>query len=127
MIALVFLTKGKMTHIALDRPNERSLHMKPVPRTGGIAILLGILGGWALCGMPPSPLLVSLLLLAAVSFLDDLIDMPVPIRFGTHVLASLIFSASVLPHSFFPVFASTIAFVWMINLYNFMDGSDGLA
>lgn len=124
---LPLLTRGKMMGVALDEPNERSLHAKPVPRTGGIAILSGMMCGWPLLGLPSWPLLAGLLLLVGVSFLDDLLDMPVAIRFGTHFLASLVFSASILPHSVFLILACAIAFVWAINLYNFMDGSDGLA
>ncbi len=127
MIALVFLTKGKMTHLALDQPNERSLHQTPVPRTGGIAIMAGIMAGWSLLGAPSWPVWLGLTILILVSFLDDLYNIPVPLRFGTHFLGSLIFSASVLANSYLSILAATIVFVWMINLYNFMDGSDGLA
>ena len=124
LAALPFLARA--TGIAIDQPNERSLHQTPVPRTGGVAILCGIFCGWLLLGQPSWPLAASLILLIAVSFSDDVKGMPVSIRFGTHFLASLIFSFSIL-HSVFLAAACAIAIVWMINLYNFMDGSDGLA
>lgn len=126
---LVLLTRGRMARLAIDKPNERSLHEKPVPRTGGVAILCGIMGGWAFLGPPAMPVLASLLILVAVSFLDDLYSLPVPVRFGAHFLAAGSFAFFYL----FPsiglagIFAAATAIVWMINLYNFMDGSDGLA
>lgn len=129
LITLVFLTKGKMTHLALDQPNERSLHQTPVPRTGGIAIMAGIMAGWSLLGAPSWPVWLGLTVLIAVSFLDDLYNLPVLFRFGAHFLASGVFSYFVLLPDLGIIGASVLALatVWMINLYNFMDGSDGLA
>ena len=126
---LVFLTRGKLVGMALDRPNERSLHTNPVPRTGGIAILSGILAGWIVLGMTDWTILAGMSLLVCISFLDDLVSMPVVIRFGAHFLASSIFAGTLLLHShgLTLTVACVIAVVWMINLYNFMDGSDGLA
>ena len=129
LVVLVFLTKGRLLELALDEPNERSLHEKPVPRTGGVAILCGIMGGWTLLGPPSMPVLASLIVLVSVSFLDDLYSLPVPIRFGAHFLAAGIFAFfDLLPLlGLIWTFAAAIAIAWMINLYNFMDGSDGLA
>lgn len=126
---LVFLTRGKFLALALDRPNERSLHQTPVPRTGGIAILSGIFVGWSMLGLPSWAVLAGMIILVCVSFLDDLVDMPVLVRFGAHFLASGIFAGFLLLPALGPLltFACVIAIVWMINLYNFMDGSDGLA
>ncbi len=127
--ALFLLTRGKMAGFAIDEPNERSLHEKPVPRTGGVAILCGIMGGWTFLGPPSIPVLVSLIVLVCVSFLDDLYGLPVLLRFGAHFLAAGIFALFDLLPVLGPMgaFAAAIAIVWTINLYNFMDGSDGLA
>ena len=129
MIALVFLTKGKMIHIALDLPNERSLHKTPVPRTGGVGILCGMLAGWSVFLHPGWPILAGMLLLVAISFLDDLFDLPVLARFGVHFVSAGLFAVPILAPSigWFWAGVSMIFIVWMINLYNFMDGSDGLA
>ncbi len=126
---LVLLTRGRMARLAIDKPNERSLHEKPVPRTGGIAILCGIMGGWAFLGPPSISVLVGMIVLVCISFLDDLYSLPVLVRFGAHFLAAGIFALfDLLPvFGLTGTFAAAIAIVWMINLYNFMDGSDGLA
>src|SRR3990170_7699514 len=79
---------SRFGRFALDQPNERSLHERPVPRTGGIAVLLGAavsLGFGAAQLWPP---LAIALCLAVVSFLDDLRHMPTTARLGFHFAAA---------------------------------------
>lgn len=116
--------------IALDRPNRRSLHSQLVPRTGGLALLAGAGAGaafvpWA----PPIALVAVLVALAAVSFLDDLRGLPIAVRLACHLAAGAASAASLLwpAHGPGTVVAAAIAIAWMINAYNFMDGSDGMA
>ena len=79
-------------HRFLDIPNERSSHTRPTPRGGGLAIVAVVLGGvWvyaALCpGVPWDALgifTLGAILIAAVSWLDDLRPLPVWVRFATH-------------------------------------------
>lgn len=113
---------------ALDEPNERSLHARPVPRSGGLAILIGAavsLGfGAATLWLP----MLIALGLAVVSFLDDLRGMPTVLRLAFHLAAATLLSWYLL----YPMDALTLALLiiavaWITNLYNFMDGSDGLA
>jgi UDP-N-acetylmuramyl pentapeptide phosphotransferase/UDP-N-acetylglucosamine-1-phosphate transferase len=78
-------------NLFLDHPNERSLHDRPVPRTGGLGIVAGI------C--------VALGLLVAGAFL--VLTVPGLPPMGLVLL--------------------TLATGWITNLYNFMDGMDGLA
>ncbi|MEC4888886.1 MAG: glycosyltransferase family 4 protein [Nitrospira sp.] len=89
----------------LDHPNERSLHNRPTPRTGGVAILAGLLFGLAWMswgGTPwkgisdlgllgwPAPVWIVLLTygIGLVSFVDDRGGVPVSVRFGIHLLAA---------------------------------------
>jgi len=111
----------------LDRPNERSLHVAPVPRIGGPGLMAGVLLAFAL--LRAEPLLAALVLvLAVVSFLDDRSHLPIGLRFATHAVAAVVFVALALP-DLHPVWqaAAVLAVMWTTNLYNFMDGSDGLA
>src|ERR1700682_2407843 len=71
----------------LDEPNARSLHERPVPRTGGIAILAGLAVSTAFGGLEIWVPLAAALALAAVSFLDDLYRMPTAARLAAHVWA----------------------------------------
>jgi UDP-N-acetylmuramyl pentapeptide phosphotransferase/UDP-N-acetylglucosamine-1-phosphate transferase len=114
--------------LALDRPNARSLHERPVPRTGGIAVLLGAAVS---LGFGAAPLLLPMalaLLLAALSFVDDVIGVPTIARLATHLGAAGALVWYVLSPMHPLEMAVLIAAVaWLTNLYNFMDGSDGLA
>lgn len=126
---LLLLTE-KLQAFALDHPNERSLHAAPVPRTGGLAMLLGLTLGWLLAGPGDAwPALAGALALAAVSLLDDRRGLPVAARFAAHLLAAgafVAFHASALPGTVWAL-AAVLFIGWITNLYNFMDGSDGLA
>jgi UDP-N-acetylmuramyl pentapeptide phosphotransferase/UDP-N-acetylglucosamine-1-phosphate transferase len=114
--------------LPMDHPNERSLHAAPVPRVGGVALMGGTLA--AALALPGAvwAWLVPALALAVVSLLDDVRGLPVAWRFAAHAAAAAGFVAWAAPDTpLFAIVALTLVFVWMTNLYNFMDGSDGLA
>jgi len=113
---------------ALDMPNERSLHAHPVPRTGGIAIAAGVAVAGALIQPAVVVTLLAALALAAVSLIDDVAGLPTLARLAAHVVAAaavLVFQLGCAEPVLFTVLVFSIA--WYANLYNFMDGSDGLA
>ena len=124
------LSRGRFARIALDRPNERSLHKQPVPRSGGVGLMGAVLLAWFVA-VPSIPWMLPALvvLLMAVSFYDDLRDLNAGVRLIAHLLCSLALvgwaAGETLPLWTWPLL--TLAIGWMINLYNFMDGSDGLA
>ena len=112
--------------LALDHPNERSLHSRPVPRTGGICVVVGILGA-NLMTSALAFLFWCVVPLALVSLLDDCKGLPAAMRLLVHLMVAAVFSAvwTGLPFPWWGAVAVAVA--WMANLYNFMDGSDGLA
>lgn len=130
----------------LDHPNERSLHSRPTPRTGGVAIVTSMLAGLALVAIAGEAraelpwLVAGVAILAGVSFLDDRRGLPVRIRLAGQFAAAAMLAGGglVLPSVSLPgaewawpagggaVF-SLLFLVWMANLYNFMDGMDGFA
>ena len=114
--------------IVLDTPNDRSLHHSPKPRAGGLGLLSGVaLGAIASVGVL-YPVIWIALGLALLSFIDDRGHLPVLIRLSGHVLASVavVFLIGDRSHPvLLPFFFLGLA--WMTNLYNFMDGADGLA
>lgn len=127
---LLWLLKGAMAGAVLDHPNQRSLHAHPIPRTGGLALMSGVLAGWFVAqsswGWALMPILLFLL---AVSFLDDLRGLSVVWRFLAHFVAAGVFVWFYIFSGvgFVGAAVAVLAIVWMTNLYNFMDGSDGLA
>jgi UDP-N-acetylmuramyl pentapeptide phosphotransferase/UDP-N-acetylglucosamine-1-phosphate transferase len=126
--AAVQLLLARFARFALDHPNERSLHARPVPRSGGIAVLAGTCVCFFLDGNPVWLPLVLALGLAGVSLADDLKSLPATARLAAHLAAA----ASVVwfylaPISSWQALLLVLAMAWLTNLYNFMDGSDGLA
>lgn len=123
----------------LDRPNERSSHDAPTPRGGGIAVVAVLVPAWiaaALLGgaTVPWPALGAALLLAAVSWRDDMRSLGIHWRLGAQILAVAAGLTSIdgpVFHGILPAWLDTLAagflWLWFVNLYNFMDGIDGIA
>jgi len=128
-IACRVLTVPALTALFLDQPNERSLHRDPVPRTGGIGVMLGI--GLVALLSSRGQVAVAVLLatgLAIISLVDDWRGLPPGLRLLVQLAAAGALAATVLgPDSGLRLLAAVLAVVWMTNLYNFMDGADGLA
>lgn len=121
------MLKHPRAKLVLDHPNPRSLHETPTPRTGGIAVMSGIFAG-ALPLAPFDPALALAAALTLVSFMDDRRGLPVTARMLAHFAAALVFVALALPElSIALKIVIIFGVVWMTNLYNFMDGADGLA
>jgi UDP-N-acetylmuramyl pentapeptide phosphotransferase/UDP-N-acetylglucosamine-1-phosphate transferase len=125
----------------LDHPNVRSSHINPTPRGGGLSIVAALtlpvgVAGYFLGGLlSASALLAGFLGLALVSWRDDHKSLPIALRLGAQVAGvglaltafptpGLIFQG-VLPAWLDPWIAGLL-WVWFINLYNFMDGVDGI-
>ena len=114
----------------IDIPNSRSLHTKPIPRTGGLGLIGSILITWLLfVDTFSTPLLVGLVLVSVISFADDVKPLPVWLRLSIHTTAAMLLAASLFlsTYSWPFVIAVGLIIIWITNLYNFMDGSDGLA
>lgn len=121
---------------AIDIPNSRSNHTRPTPRGGGLGIIFA-----AVCFLmvvdAPGDLIWGVLILAAVSFYDDLGHLPPRDRLAAQVVVVAWMLATQLPEAALSGFAyhevvllvglAGLAWLWFINLFNFMDGSDGLA
>lgn len=133
-------------HMLYDRQNDRSAHTEPTPRLGGGAIvILGLLGygvaaSWF--GLPLNQLIGLAgggLLVAGIGILDDLRDLRASARLVAHIAAAIwaVFWIGPFDFGFLPFWGAewsgaaaaitVLAIVWMINLYNFMDGINGLA
>ena len=130
----------------VDHPNARSLHSTPVPRSGGLAVLLG-LGGpllvLAALGISAPELgwiAAAVLPVAGIAYLDDLGEVSRRLRLIAQSAAALLLMSGGLRWTLlelpgwvmvFPgwvaVVLSLVYVVWLINLYNFMDGMDGFA
>jgi len=130
LTALVLDQTLKRVRLPLDHPNERSLHSVPTPRSGGLVAIPVVLVLWiALVPAVPWSLWLACALLFAVSALDDIHRVPVVARFAFHLVAAALVCATLFDINgrWLTLVVGTLAIGWMINLYNFMDGADGLA
>ncbi len=127
--SILWLIRRKADWV-LDHPNSRSLHSVPVSRIGGIGLLFGIITAW-LCFSVVMPITVwvGIGLLAGISLIDDVWHAPVWCRLLIQSIVAAGFAVTLLlePYGWMMALCAAVAVVWMANLYNFMDGSDGLA
>jgi UDP-N-acetylmuramyl pentapeptide phosphotransferase/UDP-N-acetylglucosamine-1-phosphate transferase len=140
--AAIWLLRRRASALPRDVPNARSLHAFPIPRAGGYAIWAAFLpvtlaippafpsglAGW----LPPFAALV------VVSGWDDAREVGVAMRLSVHALAAVWTAASlvlgsdglhgmVTPQPILAAACVALVIAWASNLYNFMDGTDGLA
>jgi UDP-N-acetylmuramyl pentapeptide phosphotransferase/UDP-N-acetylglucosamine-1-phosphate transferase len=126
----------------LDYPNERSSHIAPTPRGGGIAVTGSVLLAWiglgqaGLIGSSVISIVIGTSLLAVVSWIDDLRGLPPGVRLvaqgaavtiGILALPPAQSELSAWPGPALYFVAIGLMWIWWINLFNFMDGIDGLA
>jgi len=124
----------------MDQPNARSSHLAPTPRGGGIAVVAGLLAaGGAIAFRHADGGLVGVLalatVLAAVSWIDDLHTLSALPRLALHIVAVCL-GLTALPdeglvfQGLLPLWLdltlSALAWIWFLNLFNFMDGIDGI-
>ena len=140
------LRRYALSRSIIDIPNARSSHSVPTPRGGGVAIVLAFLAVLPLVGwldLVPWPSLVAAggagVVIAVLGFMDDHGHIAARWRLAGHFAAAawaLFWINGLAPLNLFGwaldlglvgnVLAA-VYIVWMLNLYNFMDGIDGIA
>lgn len=136
-VALAVLRRKQI----LDRPNDRSSHTVPVPRGGGWGVVTALLVAWSWISlatgeMGTALILPGVLLLVAISWIDDLRGLPAGFRFGVQFVAAALGlvalpSDGLVFQGLLPFYADRalvlVLWVWFMNLFNFMDGIDGIS
>lgn len=130
----------------IDVPNHRSSHSQPTPRGAGVSVVIVFLCFISILSFQyeiSNAYIFSLIfgagIVAGVGFWDDLSHIPARWRFIIHAIAAVL-SLSILPSlpglpffdtvidlSLFAYLFYGVTLVWLLNLYNFMDGIDGIA
>lgn len=121
------LRSGWASRLALDEPNARSLHTLPTPRVGGLlTVPWALTAGFLLSGEPRLTALLAAIL-CGFSFIDDRAGLSAGLRLLVHLVLSVAAMLVADIDEWPLVVAFAFAVAWMINLFNFMDGADGLA
>jgi Fuc2NAc and GlcNAc transferase len=149
LLALVltgFVRKLAVAHGVLDVPNDRSSHRVPTPRGGGVAIALStiaasIILAWR--GALDLNLFLALtgggIAVAFVGFLDDRRQLSARLRLTAHLAAALWalaclgglppmrYGDQIVSFGWLGYAVGALGIAWTLNLFNFMDGIDGIA
>jgi UDP-GlcNAc:undecaprenyl-phosphate GlcNAc-1-phosphate transferase len=141
---------------AIDHPNERSLHVKPTPKLGGLAIFAAVVVATVLFlpwAQQTQALLTGALVITVVGVLDDVFDLPALVKFAGQVVAASIpvlngvnvssftlpfvgavnlrsvelFDLALVGHVHLGHVLTILGIVAVINVINLIDGVDGLA
>jgi Fuc2NAc and GlcNAc transferase len=119
---------------SVQAPNPRSSHTTPTPSAGGIGIVLASLPAIAWFAIPTAWWLVPCAaMIAAVGWLDDLRPMSRRARLATQACASAVLVFAIVVQFGGGMMGVALAAglfmagIWWINLFNFMDGIDGIA
>jgi Fuc2NAc and GlcNAc transferase len=135
-----------IAHGVLDVPNDRSSHRVPTPRAGGVAIVLATMSASVVLvsrGVLGLPLFLALtgggVAVAFVGFLDDRRQLSARIRLAAHLAAALWalvwlgglpvlrFGDKLVSFGWPGYVVGALGIAWTVNLFNFMDGIDGIA
>ncbi len=127
----------------LDHPNLRSSHTRPTPRGGGLAVVPVTAAAWVAIALSVAGADRALLSVAAPAaalailfWFDDLRGLPIAVRLAAQMLAVAgLLAAFPADAPYFggllppvvDVVAAGCLWLWFVNLYNFMDGIDGMA
>ena len=144
VLAIIPLVKKVAFHInALDIPDERKVHTKPMPRLGGLGIYMGFLLGYILFGtmsIRMNAILIGSIIIIITGIIDDINPIPAKVKFLFQLIAASVvaFYGDILLRNLsafgfhiefgiFSYFITIIFIVSIINCINLIDGLDGLA
>lgn len=126
---LISSTPHRIMLVLMDHPTERSSHDIPTPRGGGVGILLAFI----LCSLVlklPTTFLFPGVLLSIISFYGDNFQLSVRFRLIIQSVAAVFLAVPFLGSTGLPLPLFLPVFIFVVgttNLYNFMDGIDGIA
>jgi len=130
-VAATALTRFAAVRLGLlAEPNRRSSHATPTPTAGGLGFILPVVAFLILSidDYPPALVFATAgVAIAVVGFLDDLKDLRRDARLVAHVATATGCVAMLTNEPLLVTAVLVIGLAWWINLYNFMDGIDGIA
>lgn len=144
VVCIVPFIKKIAIHVgALDIPNERKVHSKPMPRLGGLAIFFGFLFGYMLFGEPSSTMnsiLIGSFIIVLTGAIDDIKPLKASVKFIAQLMAAIVVSCYgkllIQDITAFGLYVDLGIFAYPITIFfilgclnciNLIDGLDGLA
>ena len=144
-LGLLMYLRLPKRHLIWDLPNRpNAMHTNPTPRIGGLVMATAVVAAvLTLSGASlPKMLVIAAFMLLVVSIFDDRWQLSPALRMAIHLAAALLMTWFWI-HSFASLHQAegawkwaltpigavivVLAITWMTNLYNFMDGADGMA
>lgn len=124
---VIYMRLAKSFNV-VDIPNSRSSHMEPVIRGGGIIFYLASFLFFILFEQQYPYYLLGLTIIAVISFLDDLYSLGTKVRFLIQLIAIALtmWEIHLFDNPFYLVIPVIILSVGYLNIYNFMDGINGI-
>jgi UDP-GlcNAc:undecaprenyl-phosphate/decaprenyl-phosphate GlcNAc-1-phosphate transferase len=144
LIVTPFIIKLAIKIGATDKPNERKVHEKLMPRLGGLAIFIGVIVGYLVAGLYDQPVTAITLggvLIIALGILDDIYDLSAKKKLLGQLLVAGIIVSTGLTIEFISIpfvverfdlglWSYPVTILWIVgitNAINLIDGLDGLA
>ncbi|MBA2877222.1 UDP-GlcNAc:undecaprenyl-phosphate GlcNAc-1-phosphate transferase [Anoxybacillus kamchatkensis] len=128
---------------AIDKPNERKVHQRVMPRLGGLAIFLGVIAGYCVTGLyneKITAIATGACIIVMLGVLDDLFEITPKVKLLGQIVAAIIVVSSGLTIDFISIpyvskielglLSIPVTIFWIIgvtNAINLIDGLDGLA
>jgi UDP-GlcNAc:undecaprenyl-phosphate GlcNAc-1-phosphate transferase len=112
----------------IDKPNERSSHVRPVIRGGGIIFCVAVLIWFLYSGFLWPWVTLAITSAAFISFVDDINPQPAGIRFTIHFISVLLvfYAIGLFDWPVLLWLAALIVTIGALNAFNFMDGINGI-
>jgi UDP-N-acetylmuramyl pentapeptide phosphotransferase/UDP-N-acetylglucosamine-1-phosphate transferase len=99
-VCIAAILRTRLGNRLLDQPNSRSLHVRPVPRIGGLGILGGLLASTLMTGTSlPWQIWGALVLVVGISLLDDLQSVSAAVRLPVHLAAGALMAWAAMPQA----------------------------
>jgi len=150
MVLSGVIVRMMITVRVMDTPDDRKAHDRPIPKGGGVGVVVAFLVGIAVLYRYAAfarladgyflGVIEASVAIAVVAFLDDLFDWPFTVKLGAQVLAALVAVGSglvvtdfripylgPLPYAWIGVAATLVWILFTTNAMNFIDGLNGLA
>ncbi|UFT98875.1 undecaprenyl/decaprenyl-phosphate alpha-N-acetylglucosaminyl 1-phosphate transferase [Radiobacillus kanasensis] len=143
LIITPFVKKVALRIGATDKPSQRKVHVKLMPRLGGLAIFSSFIIGFVLFSEKNFnwiPIIIGLFIITLLGVLDDKFELPAKIKFGVQLLVAIITVIGGIQIEFitipfldrieFGYLSIPITILWIVgvtNAINLIDGLDGLA